>query len=110
MITLALLTTMALHAHASPDSAAIEAPREIVDPDWRRVRDTGDPMRFYPERAQRLSMQGSAVMSCVVTADGFLKDCKVLEETPGGYGFGEAAIRMAILFRMKPLTKSGQPV
>jgi protein TonB len=67
-------------------------------------------MRFYPQAAQKRGMEGSATLECVVTAKGLLDSCRVLAETPKGVGFGEAAIRMAILFRMKPETRSGNSV
>lgn len=97
---------------AAPQSTEPETPatREIIDPDWRRVENPGNPLRFYPERAQRLAVEGAATISCVVDASGRLQDCRVLDETPAGYGFGEAALRMKVLFRMKPLTRGGQPV
>jgi len=67
-------------------------------------------LRYYPEKAQRAGVEGAATISCIVNASGLLHDCTVVEETPADYGFGEAAIKMSVLFRMRPLTKSGQKV
>jgi protein TonB len=36
-----------------------------------------------------------------------MKDCFVTEETPSNYGFGQAALRLAPLFRMRPMTGDG---
>ncbi len=67
--------------------------------------------RYYPDRAQRLEKTGSAVISCKVTAKGTLSSCNVLSEDPSGYGFGDAAVKLAIAgFQMKPQTQDGTPV
>jgi protein TonB len=103
---------MAALAQVAPLAGEPEAsaPREIADPDWRRVKSPGSPLRYYPEKAQRAGVEGAATISCIVNASGLLHDCTVVEETPADYGFGEAAIKMSVLFRMRPLTKSGQKV
>ena len=36
--------------------------------------------------------------------------CVVTFEDPSGYGFGEAARKLAAYFQMKPQTRDGQPV
>ena len=45
----------------------------------------------YPERAKRLSVEGSVSLACKVTPTLALSDCQVTNESPSGYGFGEAA-------------------
>ena len=66
--------------------------------------------RYYPERAQRQEMPGSATLKCQVTAKGAVTDCRVLSETPANFGFGEAALRLSRLFRMNPKMQDGQAV
>ena len=66
--------------------------------------------RYYPERAQRLEKSGAVTIQCMVTAKGDVRDCEVLSEDPEGYGFGDAALRLSRLFRMKPKTEDGQAV
>jgi len=56
---------------------------------------------FYPERAMRLEQQGSARISCLIDADGSLKDCKAVSENPRGWGFGEAAVGLAAVLRVE---------
>jgi protein TonB len=66
--------------------------------------------RYYPERAQRLEKQGNVVIQCQVTAKGDVTGCSVLSEDPADFGFGDAALKLSRLFRMKPKTEDGQAV
>lgn len=66
--------------------------------------------RYYPDRAQRMSIEGSATISCTVNARGTLDSCSVTTETPAEAGFGEAAMKLSKLFKMRPQTKDGAPV
>ena len=64
----------------------------------------------YPDRAQRTDTAGRATISCTVTAKGTLTSCSVVSEDPGDMGFGDAALKMSKLFRMRPKTQDGAPV
>ena len=66
--------------------------------------------RYYPERATRMEVGGSAALSCTVTARGTLTGCSVTSESPADMGFGDAAIKLSKLFKMRPMSKDGQPV
>ena len=66
--------------------------------------------RYYPDRAQRLDCSGRATISCVVRANGTVANCSVVSEDPPDMGFGDAAVRLSKLFRMRPQTKDGTPV
>jgi TonB family protein len=79
--TLALLLAKGVQAAETP----------IVDPGWRGVGDLGG---FYPERAIRMQISGWAKLRCVVSEYGQAKDCVVLGESPSGYGFGKAALKI----------------
>jgi protein TonB len=82
----------------------------ISNPDWTR-KPTGDDLaNYYPDRAQRMNVAGRATISCTVTVQGALTGCSVTSEDPADYGFGQAALKMAHLFKMKPQTADGQPV
>ncbi|MBO9546093.1 TonB family protein [Caulobacter sp.] len=60
----------------------------------------------YPNQAP----WGKVMMRCFVTAQGTLKDCEVLSETPKDLGLSAAALRLSAQFRMKPKTVNGKPV
>jgi protein TonB len=57
-----------------------------------------------------MSVEGRASISCTVDARGTLQNCSVANETPSDAGFGDAALRMSKLFKMRPMTKDGAPV
>lgn len=61
-------------------------PTTISNPSWSRP-----PTPRFPGAARLLRItDGSAELSCTVTADGSLQRCRVLSETPRGAGFGTA--------------------
>ena len=66
--------------------------------------------RFYPDRASRLEKSGRVVMNCRVKANGTLEACSVVSEDPADFGFGEAALKLSRLFKMRPQTRDGAPV
>jgi TPR repeat protein len=49
----------------------------------------------YPQRALQDRKVGAATVECRFTAQGDLKDCVLVEESPKGYGFGPALARIA---------------
>ena len=66
--------------------------------------------RYYPERAQRLEQNGTVTLQCKVNARGNVEACNIVSEDPANFGFGDAAMRLSRLFRMKPQTRDGTPV
>ncbi len=82
----------------------------ISNPDWVRKPDGDEMASYYPDRAQRMNQAGRASISCVVTASGSLAGCSVVSEDPADFGFGQAALKLAHLFKMRPKTMDGQAV
>lgn len=56
------------------------------------VKDAGGD--YYPERAADDEVEGSAIIECQWGSNGTIEDCLVDAESPSGYGFGAAAMKM----------------
>ena len=85
-------------------------PTIVTHPDWIRKPNSDDIQRYYPERAIRMNVGGSATLDCEVDVSGSLDGCRVTSEDPGDMGFGDAAMQMSRLFKMSPQTVNGRPV
>jgi protein TonB len=81
----------------------------ITRPNWLRRPTAHELAAFYPPLAIRRERSGVVSLDCLVRADGALS-CSVLSETPTGYGFGEAALRISRTYRMEPATRDGRAV
>lgn len=91
-------------------SAAPPLPRPIsflADPKWTSKPGADDVARYYPERAQRLEASGTATIECSLTGKGTLTGCSVASEMPADMGFGDAAMKMAMLYKVAPRTPDG---
>ncbi len=96
---------------APPPAAIAQAPRVsvITQPDWLAKPSAKDLTELYPKDAATNKIEGSATITCTVDASGALVNCSAIAETPPGAGFGAAAVGMAAKFKMRPMTKDGQP-
>jgi protein TonB len=66
--------------------------------------------RFYPPAARAAGVSGYVVLECYVNQDESLGGCQVVEESPGGYGFGEASLKAVRTFKADFKTADGAPV
>jgi TonB family protein len=78
-------------------------------PVWTRRPTQADVEKYYPTWSAG-GAGGSVALRCRVAANGSLNSCAVAAELPPDVGFGAAAIRMASVYRMKPLSAAGKPV
>lgn len=70
----------------------------------------GELRTLHPREAFRRRMGGRATLACRVRLDTTLSDCRLVDETPPGMGFGEAALAAARYFRFRPPTQNGAPI
>ncbi len=61
----------------------------------------------YPRRAAERDIEGYALISLTVTADGMVADAEVLEAEPAGY-FESAALKAVNKFKYKPRVVNGR--
>jgi TonB family protein len=77
----------------------------IVRPSWLST-----PTPDQIKAAKPAGKSGRAVVECTVATDTNVKDCRLIEESPLGAGLGEAALKLASLFRVSPMEgKDGKP-
>jgi protein TonB len=81
---------------APPQATTLFPARWVVQPGNRELGP------YNPPRAWRNQINGWAQLACHVTRDYRLKDCRVLEESPPGYGFGAAVLNASHGFRVYP--------
>ena len=68
-------------------------------------------LSVVPPAARAARRAGRSSVNCVIRIDQRLDDCRVVDETPPGFAFGEAALRAATFFRYRPpMTAAGRPV
>lgn len=95
----------------APDVRPVEpvvTPAPVIrNPSWSRQPSADQMMDAYPKRALQNDVSGSASLNCLVLPTGFVTDCNVTRETPGGYGFGRGAQSLSRYFRINPRTVDG---
>ena len=79
---------------------------EISDPRWLR-----QAMAEYPEIALARGVEGRVRLECVAGTNMRLTECRILQETPTGVGFGAAALDGARIYaRVEPRMVNGVAV
>jgi hypothetical protein len=70
--------------------------KELLD----RAPNASQMAEALPRKALRAGVSGSALLVCFVRADGQFEKCEVENETPEGFGFGAAALRLGPYYRI----------
>jgi protein TonB len=93
----------------APAATAVAPPAPaIVRPQWLSRPGAREFERFYPARARDRGKEGRVTLDCIVAADGAI-GCRIVQETPEGWGFGQAALKIAPAFRIAPQMEDGRP-
>lgn len=87
-----------------------QPPSVIADPKWLSRPSVSQLAAAYPPRAERLGRSGEASLTCTVVASGAVANCSVASESPEGFGFAAAALKLSRHFRMSLRTQDGRPV
>ena len=75
--------------------AGCATPERVVSPVWAGPAETPDGKEFTPERATLQGVNGHVMLLCRARGiEGRVGDCRVAYESPRGWGFGSAALRM----------------
>lgn len=90
-----------------PEPAAPVAGRDgvvITNPSW-----INPPRPEFPSEAVRAGVEdGFVQLDCLAAADGRIRSCDIVKETPAGAGFARAAIEAARAARLQPRTVNGE--
>lgn len=89
-------------AAAPGDGASGGSAIAAAEADWARRPSLADLARFYPEAATKGAVSGDVTLVCRVDRQGALSSCDIAAETPAGYGFGQAALKIAQSYGMRP--------
>lgn len=99
---------------AAMTGAGTGAPVDLAEPEtlgnvvWLQELTATDLAANYPNRAQQRSKEGEVSLACVVMVTGKLA-CEVESETPAGWGFAYAALKLAETLRADAKLDDGKP-
>jgi len=91
---------------APPDSVLDERTPGVERP----VALPGRVQPVYPEAARRAGVEGTVVLSALITARGDVESIEVVRESRPGLGFGEAAVQAVRTWKYRPGSFDGRPV
>ncbi|WP_293826535.1 energy transducer TonB [uncultured Brevundimonas sp.] len=88
-----------------PAPPAPPRPSTITNVQWSRPpRTTADD---FPARAIEREISGYAIVECTARSNGAPANCRIIEESPAGMGFGRAAQRVVQRGQLSPRTVDG---
>jgi hypothetical protein len=97
-----LLGALAVALLATAAAAQPAPPPGFGPPPYQKQPSQAELAAVFPAEAAQKGIDGLAALQCKVAGDGALQDCKVLRETPPGFGFGQALLSLASKYRLPP--------
>jgi len=94
LILAGVLAASAAEAPASPP------PANAAQIDWAHLPSAEAIAAYYPAEAQAAQVGGWAIISCRTDPSGKLHGCKVADEAPVGFHFGDATVAVSSRFEM----------
>lgn len=82
----------------------------VVAPSWTSTPTPESLGEAFPGFASDAGIEGRARLKCELAVSGVLENCSVVSESPGGLGFGAAALSLSSEFRAAPSSRDGVPV
>jgi len=89
---------------------ACGTPEQVVSNNWDGALSTPPGQEHTPPEALRRGVEGWALLQCVAGEEHQATQCILLVETPQGWGFGEAALRMQDGLRARDVSSYGGTV
>lgn len=77
---------------------------------WAPSMNFSKDNKRYPRRAAKARVEGVAWLKCRVIRGDRVRDCRVIDESPRGYGFGEAALKTQSGLRIQLHDQTGRRV
>lgn len=77
---------------------------------WAPSMDFSQNHHHYPPSARRAGVEGMVVLDCFVLPRDRVRDCKLVDEKPAGYGFGKAVLRTEAGLRIRVHNQAGRRV
>lgn len=92
------------------DGDGVGSINTAVPAKWAREPGWEEIYAFHPEAAKVARQAGKAMLGCQVTLKRRLVNCMLREESPVGWGFGKAALRLVPTLRAFPRRINGREI
>jgi hypothetical protein len=92
-------------AAEAPTYEVTFAPLPRFERRWSHLGPVGP---FFPDKALRAKQGGEAILRCRVGAAQVLDQCEIVSDTPRGFGFAYAAVRLAEERRIRAFGEPGE--
>jgi len=69
----------------------------FITGNWR-FPNAANAAPLYPSMAAHEHITGAATVECLASSSGSMQACKLLAETPRGYGFGQATVKLMMKY------------